>query len=128
MARVVHFEIHADDVQRAIKFYEAVFGWTFEQWKGPFEYWLVMTGPEDEPGIDGGLAKRDASPAGDDIVAFVCTADVKDIDATVALVEANGGIVTSPKHPVPGVGWMAYFKDTEGNFFGAMQSDPQAGM
>ena len=59
MSRVVHFEIPADDPERAINFYEKVFGWRFEKWEGPIEYWLVKTGPEDQPGIDGGLTRRE---------------------------------------------------------------------
>lgn len=58
MSRVVHFEIPADDPERSIKFYETVFGWTIEKWDGPIEYWLIITGDEDKPGIDGGLAHR----------------------------------------------------------------------
>jgi predicted enzyme related to lactoylglutathione lyase len=27
---------------------------------------------------------------------------------------------------IPGVGWLCYFKDTEGNIFGMMQNDPAA--
>ena len=59
MPRVVHFELSADDPERAIKFYENAFGWKTEKWAGPMDYWLIMTGPEDEPGIDGGLSKRE---------------------------------------------------------------------
>jgi uncharacterized protein len=51
MPRVVHFEIHAGDTQRAISFYEKVFGWTFQKWEGPMRYWLVITGPDDERGL-----------------------------------------------------------------------------
>ena len=57
MARPVHFEIHADDPQRAIAFYTDVFGWTVNQW-GDQPYWLVSTGPTDEPGIDGAILPR----------------------------------------------------------------------
>jgi len=53
MTRVVHFEIHADDPERAAAFYRSVFGWEIRKWDGPFDYWLVMTGPREEMGIDG---------------------------------------------------------------------------
>ena len=121
MSRVVHFEIPADDPERAIQFYEKVFNWKIEKWEGPVEYWLITTGPEDQPGIDGGLGRRD-----DPAVGVENTIDVKDLDASVAEVEKHGGQVTRPKMAVPGVGWMAYFKDTEGNVFGLMQTDPDA--
>ena len=121
MSRIVHFEIPADDPQRAIEFYETVFGWRIEKWDGPIEYWLVMTGPEDEPGIDGGLARRE-----DPAIGVENTIDVQDLDASLISVTDQGGEIIRPKMAVPGVGWMAYIKDTEGNVFGLMQSDPDA--
>lgn len=121
MARVVHFEIPADDPERSIKFYETVFGWTIEKWDGPIEYWLIMTGDESEPGIDGGLARRE-----DPETRVENTIDVKNLDQTLADVKANGGTVLRPRMAVPGVGWMAYIKDTEGNTFGLMESDENA--
>ena len=121
MSRVVHFEIPADDPERAIQFYEKVFNWKIEKWEGPIEYWLITTGPEDQPGIDGGLGRREDPATG-----VENTIDVKDLDASVAEVEKHGGKVTRPKMAVPGVGWMAYIKDTEGNVFGLMQRDTDA--
>ena len=121
MPRVVHFEIDAKKPEKAIKFYENVFGWKFEKWKGPVDYWLVMTGNEKEPGIDGGLAKRtEAEPS------TVNTIDVPSVDEYAKKVESNGGTIVRPKMAVPGVGWMAYFKDPEGNVWGMMESDETA--
>lgn len=121
MSRVMHFEIPADDPQRLISFFEKTFGWSFQKWDSPVDYWLISTGPQDAPGIDGGLGRREA---GNPMV--VNTIDVSDLDATAQQVEANGGSIVLPKMAVPGVGWMAYFKDTEGNIHGMMQSDPSA--
>jgi predicted enzyme related to lactoylglutathione lyase len=121
MSRVVHFEIPADDPERAIQFYEKVFGWRFEKWEGPIEYWLVKTGPEDQPGIDGGLTRRE-----DPAIKVENLIDVKDLDASLVEVKNQGGEVIRPRGPVPGVGWIAYIKDTEGNIFGLMESDPAA--
>lgn len=121
MPRVVHFEIDAEKPERAIKFYEKVFGWEVEKWKGPIEYWLITTGKEDEPGIDGGLSRRtEAEPS------IVNTIDVPSVDEYVKKVESNGGSIVRPKMAVPGVGWMAYFKDPEGNLFGMMEEDSSA--
>lgn len=61
MPRVVHFEIHADDPERAAAFYSSVFGWEIMKWDGPFDYWLVRTGPREEMGIDGGILRRQGS-------------------------------------------------------------------
>ncbi len=125
MARLVHFDVSADDPERAARFYRDALGWEFQKWEGPMDYWLVTTGPDSEPGINGGLAPRDGSfgggPGG-----FTCTLDVPDLDAAVARVEAAGGKITVPKMAVPGVGWLVYANDTEGNTFGMMQNDPSA--
>ena len=121
MSRIVHFEIPADDPERAIKFYEKVFDWQIEKWDGPIEYWLIMTGEEDKPGIDGGLARREDPTTG-----VENTIDVKDLDTSLANVKASGGEIIRPRMAVPGVGWMAYIKDTEGNVFGLMESDLKA--
>lgn len=126
MARVGHFEIHADDPQRAIAFYSAVLGWEFTSWGGGWDYWLIKTGPAEEPGIDGGLLPRkgDRPQPGQAVNAYVCTAMVASLDETIAAVDAHGGQIALAKMPVPGVGWLAYFHDPEGNIFGAMQNDP----
>lgn len=121
LPRVIHFEIDAKKPERAIKFYEKVFDWKIEKWKGPIDYWLIMTGKEKEPGIDGGLAKRtEAEPS------TVNTIDVPSVNEYVKKVESNGGSIIRPKTAVPGVGWMAYFKDPEGNVWGIMENDESA--
>jgi predicted enzyme related to lactoylglutathione lyase len=121
MPRVIHFEIDAKTPERAIKFYEKVFGWKIEKWKGPVDYWLVTTGKEREPGIDGGLSRRtEAEPS------TVNTIDVPSVDEFAKKVKDNGGKIIRPKRAVPGVGWMAYFEDPEGNIWGIMQSDDSA--
>ena len=126
MPRVVHFEIHAADPNRAVKFYESLFGWTFQKWEGPMEYWLVTTGPNDQPGINGGLVQRQGEIDGQAVIAYVCTVDVENLDASVQAAVDNGGQIALPKMPIPGMGWLAYCKDTEGNIFGMMQGDPNA--
>jgi hypothetical protein len=128
MPRPTHFEIQAGDPARAIKFYEAVFGWTFSKWEGPMPYWLVITGPDGTPGINGGLHPRmGPAPAdGQAVVAFVCTVEVDNVDAYIAKTTAAGGKICVPKMPIPGIGWLAYGNDTEGNIYGMMQPDPAA--
>jgi predicted enzyme related to lactoylglutathione lyase len=126
MPRVVHFEIHAGDPERAVRFYEKVFGWSFQKWEGPMEYWLIVTGPDDKPGINGGLVRRQGEIDGQAVIAYVCTVDVDDIDKSTATVVENEGSIALPKMPIPGMGWLVYCKDTEGNIFGMMQGDPNA--
>jgi len=127
MPRVVHFEIHAADPERAVNFYQTLFGWTFQKWEGPMDYWLIVTGPDDQRGINGGLVRRQGEIDGQAVIAYVCTVDVEDVDASVQAATDNGGQIALPKMPIPGVGWLAYCKDTEGNIFGVMQNDPNAG-
>jgi len=122
MSRVVHFDIVAQDPARASKFYESVFGWSIQKWDGPTDYWLVSTGPSEQPGIDGGIMQVDENWPG-----IINTIDVDSVDATVATITQHGGQVVHPKMPIPGVGWLAYCKDTEGNLFGIMEADEAAG-
>lgn len=126
MPRVVHFEIHAGDPDRAVNFYQALFGWTFQKWEGPMDYWLITTGPNEQPGINGGLVRHQGEIDGQAVIAYVCTVDVENLDASVQTALDNGGQIALPKMPIPGMGWLAYCKDTEGNIFGMMQGDPNA--
>ncbi|HMF57992.1 MAG TPA: VOC family protein [Pyrinomonadaceae bacterium] len=120
MHRVVHFEISADDPDRAVSFYKEVFGWEFEKWGGPRDYWLVTTGNGTEPGINGGVFRRDGP------VNFVNTVNVPDVDAFAEKITAEGGRVVVPKTTIPGVGYLIYCQDTESNVFGIMQADGSA--
>ena len=126
MPRVVHFEIHAADPERAVNFYKTLFDWQFQKWEGPMEYWVVTTGPDDKPGINGGLMRRQGEIDGQAVIAYVCTVDVPDVDSSTNTATSNGGQVVVPKMPIPGVGWLVYCKDTEGNIFGMMQGDTNA--
>jgi predicted enzyme related to lactoylglutathione lyase len=126
MSRVIHFEIHADDPKRAVDFYQDIFDWQINKWGGPEDYWLVTTGPDSEPGINGAILKRRQPINGDAVIAYVCTIDVPSVDDAIAKITSMGGTIALPKMAVPQVGWLAYAKDTEGNIFGVMQSDHSA--
>lgn len=121
MSRVVHFDIYADNPERAVKFYTEVLGWKITRWEGPMEYWLVMTGPDDKPGINGGIGRRE-----DPADRTINTIDVPSVDDFAAKISGAGGKVLVPKVAIPGVGWLAMCLDTEGNKFGLMENDPNA--
>jgi predicted enzyme related to lactoylglutathione lyase len=121
MGRVVHFEIHAEDLDRAEGFYTEVFGWEVHKFDGPVDYRLLNTGPNSEAGIDGALTERRLDRNGDAVIAYVCTVQVDDIEATEAKVKEAGGEQVVDRQEIPEVGQLSYFKDTEGNIFGAMQ-------
>jgi predicted enzyme related to lactoylglutathione lyase len=117
MNRVVHFEISADDPERASGFYRSVFGWKIINWEGPVDYWLVTTGEKGTPGIDGGIKHR---PEPD--LTTVVTVEVESVDETLDKITAGGGVILMPKTEIPGVGYHAYFRDTEGNVVGLMEN------
>ena len=124
MPKVVHFELPFDDADRANKFYADVFGWQSSQWDGPVEYHLQTTGGDDEPyGIGGALIGR-ASALNDGGTLVVIAVD--DLDAYVAKVAAAGCQIVTPRTPIPGVGWFANFRDTEGNVVGMFMDDTNA--
>jgi predicted enzyme related to lactoylglutathione lyase len=127
MGRTVHFEIQASEPQALIEFYGKMFDWSFSKWEGG-EYWLVGTGEVGAPGINGGLLpRRGPRPEeGAAVNAFVCTVDGADLDKSLALLKELKGTVAVPRMPVPGVGWLAYAKDPDGNIFGMMQNDASA--
>lgn len=135
MNRIVHFEIQAGDPERAAMFYREVFGWEIKEWvipgvqmKDENRYWLVTTGPETEPGINGGiLFRRGPAPAeGQSVNAYVCTMSVANLDESLDKAIKSGGSIALPRMAVKGVGWLAYCIDTEGNIFGMMQEDKNA--
>ena len=124
MNRPVHFEIHAEDPERAAKYYGELFGWKTTKWDGPMDYWLVDTG-SDEGGINGGISKRmGPNPDPNDptpVVGYVCTVSVDNLDECIAKAQELGGTEALPKAEIPGMGWLAYYKDTESNIFGLLE-------
>jgi predicted enzyme related to lactoylglutathione lyase len=122
MNRVIHFEIHADDLDRAEAFYTGAFDWVARRWEGgETEYRLLVTGPDDKPGINGAIVPRRRRVDGQAVISFVCTIQVEDLDATTDRVVARGGTRIVEPRSIAGVGRFAYFRDTEGNVFSALQ-------
>ena len=128
MNRVVHFEIHAKDLDKMQQFYNDVFGWKITD-LGPQmgNYRMVETGENEPgekwPGINGGITPRMGEPAesGQAVNAYVCTISVDDLDVYIDKVKKAGGSMALDKMDVPGVGWLAYCKDIEENIFGMLQ-------
>jgi predicted enzyme related to lactoylglutathione lyase len=130
MRKVVHFEIPADDLDRAKNFYSSVFGWKLDTvpMPGGGEYTSVLTTPVDEqtqlptePGaINGGMFERQ-----ENLTSPVITIDVDAIDDALAQVEANGGTLVTPRTEIEGMGAFAYFQDPEGNVVGLWETTTQ---
>ena len=122
MPTLRHLAINADDVQRAKAFYEGVFGWRFKPW-GPPDYYQAHEAGE---GLIMALQHRREIEAGAIMLGFEATFAVEDIAATTAAIEAAGGCRAAAQIYIEGVGRLGYFRDPEGNLFGAMQYDPGA--
>lgn len=122
MPRPVHFELTVENPERAQGFYSKVFGWTFQQWDGPMPYWLATTGPDGEPGINGGLVLREGQMG----PGTTNTMGVQSVDAAVDAIKSAGGQIIMEKMAIPGMGWVAYALDTEGNQFGVFEGDSSA--
>ncbi len=119
MGKVTHFEIMAYDPEKVLSFYSEAFGWKSQKWDGPEDYWL-LDGGECE-GINGGVGKRQENSPG-----VVNTIGVDALEASIEKVQSAGGTIAMPKMAVPGIGWLAYGVDPEGNMFGMMQMDESA--
>jgi predicted enzyme related to lactoylglutathione lyase len=115
--RIVHFEVPVDKPERAANFYKKVFDWKINKWdKG--DYWMVETGDPKYMGINGGfMLRKDSTSSG--VVQNIVGVD--NVDATIKKIQNNGGKIVKPKADVMGVGKLVYFKDTEGNIFGALE-------
>ena len=128
MSKVVHFEIPAEDLDRAKNFYGSVFGWELQTVPmNEGEYTSVKTTEVDEqtqlptePGaINGGMFLRDER-----LTSPVITIDVDGIDDALKQIEAEGGTTVTPRTAIPGMGAFAYFTDPEGNVMGLWETTP----
>lgn len=121
-SRVVRFDIPVDDSDRAGEFYRAVFDWEITRW-GPMDYWTISAGDEPGPGAEGALTARADAPEG--VVVYIA---VDDIDAALKRITRAGGTPVTEKQAIPTFGWMARFRDSEGNLIGLFQEDPSVPM
>ncbi|HXW12287.1 MAG TPA: VOC family protein [Nitrososphaeraceae archaeon] len=121
MPRISYLDFSADDPDRAVNFYSKVFGWQINKWEGPKEYWEIKTGEPNEPGIDGGLSKRER--IGDWTTPFI---NVPAIDQYIDKIESNGGKIIQPKTSIPSIGYTLLVKDTESNTIGLFEENKEA--
>jgi predicted enzyme related to lactoylglutathione lyase len=130
--RPIHFELQADNLERAMKFYADVFDWKFEDYSQLLNspYFGVITGEEGTPGINGGIQLRPAARPGLEMGtnAATLTMGVEDYDLFEQKILMAGGQVALPKMALTGMAWQGYYLDTEGNVFGIHQPDESAGL
>ena len=119
-ASIVWFEIPADNVERAKKFYGALFGWKIEKFPGQMEYWHIDTGGGDDT-PDGGMMKRQAPEH--TITNYIA---VKSVNEAAAKVQKLGGKICMPKTPVPHMGYFIVCQDTENNMFALWERNESA--
>ena len=131
---IVHFEIPADQPERAAQFYRDLFGWEISKWEGSadqregFEYWMVRTVPTDDkgmptrPGVNGGLMRR-MFPTQAPVNYIV----VENVDDYVRRAQKLGAKLMMEKTPVPSMGWFAQLTDPDGNLFAIWETDSNAG-
>ena len=130
MPTIVHFEIPADDVERAKKFYSDLFGWKMEKWPGAdssssnMEYWIISTVDDkgNKAAMSGWMMKRQGQHH-QHITNFI---DVNSIDEYSSKIEKLGGKVVVSKMAVPDMGYFAVCHDTENNSFGIWESNENA--
>ena len=124
MPTIVHFDIPADDIERAKSFYKELFNWKIEAVPGPMEYYEILTKKEDnEEGVAGGMGKRQQKGTG--ITNYI---GVPSIDEYILKTQELGAKIIMPKTTIPGFGYLAVFLDTENNSLGLWETDPNAKM
>jgi uncharacterized protein len=121
MTRPVHFEILSENPERLVDFYREALGWEAATWNGPQKYWLVTTGPESAPGINGGIMHKHFPQT------VINTVGVESLEDTLARVKTAGGSLVLGPHDIPGVGRHAYCADPDGTLFGLLQPQPREG-
>lgn len=123
--RLAHFAIHVDDIERAKKFYDGVFDWSFRSYGQP-DFLQIKADHTDNGELIGALQSRSYSPVPEKLIGLECTIAVENIDDIIERVKNNGGQVLMPKTTIPYVGWIIKFLDTEGNLVCAMEYNNSA--
>lgn len=121
-----YFDLTVEDVAAAKKFFGHVFGWHFEKFPMPYEYYRIQAGAEEEAGIDGGIGAISDTPISGGKPLTQVTIPVPDIDRCIRQIEEKGGSVMEAKMPIPGIGWFAACAEPGGLLFGIIETDPSA--
>ena len=119
-ASIIWFEIPADNVERAKKFYRALFGWKITQFPGGMEYWHVDTGGADASPDGGMMARKHPQQS---ITNYI---NVKSVDKSAAKVKKLGGKICLAKTAVPQMGYFVVCQDTEHNMFALWERNENA--
>jgi predicted enzyme related to lactoylglutathione lyase len=121
-----YFDLTVPDVARAKAFFEAAFGWHFEKFDMPHEYYRIQAGPANEPGIDGGIGAIKDAPLSEGRPLTLVTIPVTSLSEALSRVVANGGSIVEDRAPIPGIGWYATCAEPGGLKFGLIEGDSAA--
>jgi predicted enzyme related to lactoylglutathione lyase len=121
-----YFDLTVTNVAQAKAFFEAAFGWRFEKFDMPYEYYRIHAGPDDEAGIDGGIGGVANAPLSEGRPLTLVTMNVRNLDEVLARVVAGGGSIVEPRTAIPGTGWYATCAEPGGLKFGLIEPDPAA--
>lgn len=124
--RPVHFDLSVADINKVKSFFSELFGWRFEKFDMPFDYYRIFTGSTSEPGIDGGVGLIKDAPLSEGKALTVITIEVNNIDECLKKISAFGGRIVEPKNLIPTIGWYATCAEPGGLLFGMIQPDPDA--
>jgi len=119
-ANIVWFNVPADDLKRAQKFYSGLFGWKIKSFRGMKDMLEIDTGGA-EASPNGGLTERKAGEQS--IINYI---SVDSVDKSAAKIEKLGGKICVPKTAVPNMGYFAVCQDTENNGFGLWETNAKA--
>lgn len=126
MATITHFDLQANDPERAVKFYENLFGWTSQKFEEPAEYWMLnIPGVTEKTGLSGGIYRSRSKMEGVQNSSILCYFSVENIDEHAEKVKKLGGQLLGEKIEVTGIGYMYNCADTEGNVFALWEDIPQ---
>jgi uncharacterized protein len=121
-----YFDLTVKDAAIARRFFDNVFGWRFEKFPFPYEYYRITAGSEGETGIDGGMGETKDAPLSESRPMTLLTMTVPSLDICLASIRANGGKVLEPRTVIPGIGWHATCAEPGGLMFGVIEADPSA--
>lgn len=124
----IYFDLSVENLAEARRFFEAAFGWKFELFPMPYEYYRITAGAAGEPGIDGGIGQLAESGDGPDRPLVNLVLPVPDLDSMIEKVIACGGTVVEPRTPIPGIGWMATCAEPGGLKFGLLEANSNAAL
>jgi uncharacterized protein len=121
-----YFDFTVETVGKAKKFFEQVFGWRFERFAMPYEYYRIQAGAQYEPGIDGGIGEIGNTAISGGKPLTQVTVPAANLDEYLARVSTNGGRIVEARMPVPGIGSHATCAEPGGLMFGIIEADPNA--